>query len=1016
MIRAAVTVLLLALGGTLLTAEASAREILIEGVVVDEHHNPQGGVRIEAVSHRQSEAVVTAPNGRYAIKIAVGDSPYRKSLGLRASREGGGLVGRGFVDLHGYPGARVRAEAIVLRRPLRVPVRVREGEVPVAGARIEALIHAKTAVAWATTGDTGVAILQVDPTMGYTITLADARWARTTRAVTARELARSKTAPLALSLAAGPRRDVRVTVLDETSNLPIENAELDVQVGAARWHHTSAYTDAEGVAALRGLPAAQAVQVTVREGNLYETARIRIDPHQFDATTHLKRAPHSPLRIQLAPGSPRPPPESEVVFWSHGRRDEIALTLDAESGEYLGESSGFGANGFMTIGTSHAALVHGRRTDDEGPFIAQDVVLTKAAAVEIALLDADGAPMEGERVRLQGSCLAESAEGRLVRPGWMPLQTTDAEGLVQFRGVFFEGVSMTVAPSDRLPAGFKFVHAKFEGGTTTRITRRLPAPVPVVVDVTVDGAPGLRGDMKVFCNNRLVRAEVDARTNTVSFAHVAQEKDKGIAVRIVAEGFVEEPAYHEEALPPEGLRLRVGLHTALELGIHVQAPNDEYIRPDTVQLHRWHPEHERWEYENEGRSGFRWPPPDKDKDDDRPEPTFRMDRLTAGRYRVVHVPTGASSGAFEIDPTKTMWHQTLEVPPTHVIQGRLTSLGEHSWEAAIFSDPHGAPGLRFQIFDGPRIQFRQRGWIAADGRFSIEVPSDRTTRIQLTHPLIEDQVVTFTPDSESPMEIRTRPRSILTIPVTRTQPKLSPGGRVKPPYDERPYLLRWESDFNEIPSWAWRDRTVDRLAHPLPRVWRWDEDAEPSPKWVLYPRVFNSEASLIHVGVTEPGAHVLLLDFDNQAPLIVRTPPMDDGNQRLPTHALDPGASARVRWFVPAGERVASVGAQAEPLDADRVDNAGRKRLSVLTAVPEGRRGIPADDQSLDEAGLLVLPGLAPGLYRLQIWVHVRNTSHADRHPPVETVIEVRGKQDVEVVADFRSSRDAAKDPAADKR
>lgn len=1006
--RLAATFLAVVFANTVLAAEAAGREVVIEGLVVNERHVPQAGVRVESYSHLEDAAVETSEDGRYRLTVAVPESPFQVSVVLRASRTGDSRAATGIEHLASVPHVPHRAATLMLEKTVPLQIAVRTEGAPATSAALQLVIrhhHWPVAVLKGRTDGEGNAVLHVAPRRAYEIWLIDRRWETVMARADSEVTQPGASVPPRVVLETSPARSVQLLLRDKTTGKPVQGATAAVAGTGLPWWNRDGESDAAGLLIVDRVPQDRRARIQVRERNAYRSTSVTITPQEDAKTVRLAPAVKSDISIHLAEDSPRPPPEADMQFLQEVRyrRDplQVSETGDTLTGRVLLAS----VQGFVTVGTSHAARVHKLVRAGDESYAARNVSLIRASKLQVTFVAANGQPLGGRKVRLMGTGFLEDEPGQLTSARLAKWRTTDASGTVDFHGVFLGSCVVRIASSDDLPAGFALKHVNIEEGTTTRITQRLPAPVPVTLDVTIDGRPGLRGDMRVKCNGRLVHADVDPRAHRVSFLHLPEEGEEGLDIQVWAHGFTHYETRHRGPLPVGGVRLALNLETALVLEVQLETANEDWFSPSMVQLHRWEPARQAWVFERQAQS---WMGRREEGVDEPPiEPFIR--RLSAGRYRLVHTPTGASTEPFEIDASKQLWKKTLKIPAQRRIQGWLVGRAAPFWDFGCFEDLDGAPALTLERDPSvaPIIEIRDRASIEKHGRFWLRLAANQAARVRLTHPLIEDQIIELAPDATDGFEIETKPKAVLMIPIRRASPQASPNSEVLAPYDARPLISRITEAMADVRRRA-PGETVERLANRSPRVWWWDKDALPEARWVIHPRVVERESGReqIRVGFSTPGPHTLLIDCDDQAPLLLRNLVVAEEGSSLPAQEIGSGATARIRWTLPRDPVPGRVVAWVEPLGEESIEIRTRRRMG-RTATNANKHAYGAGATMMaPTTGVLTLPGLAPGRYRLVAQIQSTHGDRSTRHRTIEEAIDVKGTGDIDVVADFRPVRE----------
>jgi hypothetical protein len=670
--------------------------VRVRGIVIDERRRPLAGARIET-RNDAGFCAKTRSKEDGAFFGVVPDRPSARWL-LTARTDDGHRADQPF-------GLRPDLGRIVLRPARDVAVRVTQNEAPVPDARVFVRVY----YGW----HEPIHVVTTDGDGRATLPIAEVRYTLVAhKAGVGRAVVRvyeSTLLPDPVLLVLQPMEPMRVRVVDRDTGEPVAGAQVMVwEQGSFKVSHLPPLSIA---------PTGRDGWTTI-EGVAKEVLRLRAVAEGYPPSSDFGRGVKRPegvlelgkrvqLRWQILPGdAPVPPDGTELVLkqspnlsnhWAPSRGHMERTWLAVEANDGFCSPFAFAPDGAI------ANLDYAEVDDVWGP---QPSSFRRPRSLTVRLRRHDGEPAAGVRLSLDGVGVEWGCEARL----------TDEQGVARWTGIY--------APKRDVKAyGAVLGTIDFGDGVTVDqvLDAKLPEPVAVVAKVTLDGKPGLPTTYELWANDFqpiIDREEAEAGMLHCRLYHA---RDR-VEAMFTAEGY--ERVVVEGAVPKEGpLRLKFPLarQGTLRIVVDDQKPG-EYMGHYNLALQRWKEKERRFGY-----SGLFF----RDFHSVRDGGTT-VGGVSAGRYRLVYLPTGAHSDRVDYDPHRGEATLRLDFRSKATVRGRVELPPGFSYKHVLVvvegaaqqpddQDPHWAPGRP----------------VEKDGSFDYPVPGDRRLALRPTHPLLE---------------------------------------------------------------------------------------------------------------------------------------------------------------------------------------------------------------------------------------------------------------------------------------
>ena len=968
----------------LAVASATAREseLRVTGIVVDEHRIAQPGVEVTAFLRGEERVVTTAADGRFDVRFAARDDGTEPWASVHARADGAdGEVGAS---------ASVYADgaqpALVVLRPLTAATfTVRLAGEPAPGVALQWRTGSKYSRVLLKTfvSDAAGNVVVRGPSGTYSLLVSDARYAAEERPFSLpREDPPEARAYDPWRVDLDPARTLRVRVTDAASGAPVEGARVWRQGTRGSGYDDPAFvrTDPRGEVVLGRLPtgrigigafvesprATGSAEVTVGQTPEVE---IRVTREQ----THTVRWPIDSTGVALAEGT-------DVVFRMQAYRKQPDRPARIEDGHVvLREYPEASDYGYAVADERHAALLRYELQQQGGSSVPRSLLGTflTAKPVVLRLLDARGEPVAGQPVLMEGWFLLRDAQGRLTRQH-VHGDTTDAEGRIAWDGMFWEPARVKLLPGPASAAERPLGVLDAGSGAEEHVFR-LGERRSVELHVTLDGVPGLRSDLSIHCDGTVSGYAADGRTGRVEFPVSLGAQDRAVPLSVSAGGFTTWSTALDGSSLPEGesLRFDVPLRTVVTLAVVLDPKPDGYVPGEDVQLHGWDESRARWTLESyRSDAGHGAVLLRLELEEQGIECWHAFPGLAAGRYRLVHAPTGSTTGPFEVSATPAVQTVRFAIPRTRRVTGRLAGAEGISPSDALLEHTSAAAGLDWDTGTAePALESRQVGHVNADGTFEVTIPAVATT-IRVRHPLLRTAEFTLPADAVAPVVVSVQKRIVLEIPYVVAEGPASSVGDTSSPYDFHSMTPRARMEEEQ------RARAWD--GPPFVRIRR---EADGRVTWPLLQRIRPEGESTLLVGFDEPGTHTLLLEVADRVPVLLPEVKVPAERSRIAPVGVPRGSSVEVAVRAPS----------RNPLGSARAHVVGTPKGEL----PETRR-----DASADGGQVLLLAGLPAGTYRLHVDLAWKHRGLEDAPESVEQVVVVDGVTDRKVEIDARPARE----------
>jgi hypothetical protein len=491
--------------------------------------------------------------------------------------------------------------------------------------------------------------------------------------------------------------------------------------------------------------------------------------------------------------------------------------------------------------------------------------------------------------------------------------------------------------------------------------------------------PGLRSDMSIHCGGTVTGYAADGRTGRVEFPVSLGAQDRSVSLSVSAGGFTTWSTTLDGSSLPEGepLRFDVPLRTVVTLAAVLDPRPDGYVPGEDVQLHGWDEARARWTLE--GSAGVRghgdvWLRLELEEQGTTCWHAFPG--LATGRYRLVHAPTGSTTGPFEVRATPAVQSVRFAIPRTRRVAGRLAGVEGIPLSDALLEHTGAASGLDWDTGTAEAaLESRRVGHVKADGTFEVTIPLVATT-IRVRHPLLRPREFTVTADAVAPLIVPVQMRIVLAIPYAAAE------GPSSSRSEESPLFI-----CGYLPPFARMEEEERARAWEGPPYVRIRREAEGRVTWPILQRIQPGGEPTLLVGFDEPGTVTLVLDVADRVPVVlaaVKVPPEGGPIDRV---GVPRGSSVRVQVRAPS----------RNPLESARAHVVG----TPTDALPESRH-----DASASRDDVLVLAGLPAGTYRLHVDLAWKHRGLEDAPESVEQVVVVDGVTDRDVELDLRPPRE----------
>jgi len=1008
--------ILLALGAWATPAVADG-DIVVTGMVVDEGRRPQQGAHVEIRHGDVLRRGETDAAGRYRVSLPWPDGTPTGPIAVlaRSADEDAALGGWKKVDVDTRRPGPQRAPIVALTHLHLDTLTLRGPDGPMEGVELMLSTggsYGRRALMPLRSGPGGQVSLRM-PKGAYTLVVTDPRWASAERDVNLpRPRERTPTSgvdPQVLQLV--PTRSVRVRVLDEESGAPLEGASVR-RVTRGRGFEglplsaPVVQTDAGGEAVLLRLPVGASVSIGAWTSKPRSSAKLEVAPDQGEVELRLPRAPTYTARWPLADNAHRPPEGAELIFRPNRYEAEDDRSARVEQGHVvLEEYKDTSDYAFAVYEERTAARLRYELVNNE---IGEATVMHSlpasfipAATVRVRLVDEHGAPVAGLRVEVDGWVMIRDAQGRLTRTSMPRGDATDDAGEVAWEGVFFGPCRLKLLRGAGQTLDRVLGEINPRPGSARTYEYVIPTPRTVALHVRLDGTPGLRADLDVYCGGHLDSYEADPAMGIIRFAYRPKQDGTSPSLTVNAGGYVSWSGSIDPAQKGP-LRFDVDLRTSLTLSVALVPEPSEWVDGDVIQVQRLDRAKDRWV--RQGDCGYaRWSCFAIAEVKAKGLACWRLlTGLKAGTYRLVHVPTGVAASSFTIDNSKPIWVTRYVLPTARTVRGRFVTKARIPWSEAWIDDIDAAPGLRWDSEDDERREFRGRGGVKDDGSFEISIAAGADVRLRLSHPLLQPCVFAAPADLDKPLEVLVTPKVILEIPCACRRDKLPEGVTAGAgPFRFSDFLY---SDGVLPPSWDRLGLSLEQSAEDAPRVWQAGEDESGRTTWTLLLRTYDAKTQTIRVGLAQGGRHTFFVDFDDRAPFVIR-------DLRVPAEGLamgpvPPPRGSRVQVAVRPSARndVRSVTVYAWPVDDD-----GPAWHRHTTRIGKRIARGPSHEGRLKPGPVTTLYGLRRGTYRVRVTVQRAHGALDGAPDHVERTLRVDGNKDVPFTADFRTPAEIAR-------